>query len=65
MAVKPTPEEKRELQHLRGSRVEDFLSRCYTDTADRLVDVDDPELIRRLQGRARFIDEVLKLIHQE
>ncbi len=65
MAVTPSELEKRELQHLRGSKVEGFLSRCYTDAADKLVDVDDPELIRRLQGRARFIDELLKHIHQE
>lgn len=65
MAVVPTPEEQRELRQLRGSKVEEFFSRCYTDTADKLVDVDDPDIVRRLQGRARFIDATLKYINQE
>lgn len=59
----PTAEELRELQHLRNSKVAEYLTRALAETTDTLIGTQAEADVRTLQGQARLLRTLLKHIN--
>lgn len=63
--MKPTPQELTELMRLRGSPVESYLARSLEDTRNRLMNCNDADIVKQLQGTGRHTQEILRYIRED
>lgn len=63
--MKPTPQEHVELVRLRGTPLEAYFERVLEDTRSKLMNCNDADTIRQLQGAGRSVQEILKYVQED
>lgn len=60
--LNPTQQEQRAFEVLRGTPVQDYLSRAFAECLSNLVTQRDTEALRTIQGRAQALRALLEKI---